>query len=97
MVGNLGADPEGRRTQDGRPVATSETWRDKATGKRREKTEWRRPRAPRETGGKSQGTRTTPVVAVVAAAEYLGLEVTNRPAIRGLWRASLPSLSAESR
>jgi len=47
LVGNLGADPEIRRTQDGRPicnlrVATSENWRDKATGERREKTEWHR-------------------------------------------------------
>ena len=45
LVGNLGADPEIRRTNDGRPIAnlriaTSETWRDKATGERREKTEW---------------------------------------------------------
>jgi len=45
LVGNLGRDPEIRRTQDGRPianlsVATSENWRDKATGERREKTEW---------------------------------------------------------
>ena len=47
LVGNLGADPEIRRTQDGRPIcnlriATSENWRDKATGERREKTEWHR-------------------------------------------------------
>src|SRR5215468_6823645 len=47
LVGNLGADPEVRRTQDGRPivnlrVATSETWRDKNTGERKEKTEWHR-------------------------------------------------------
>src|SRR5215469_12261797 len=47
LVGNLGADPEVRRTQDGRPivnlrVATSDTWRDKATGERRERTEWHR-------------------------------------------------------
>ena len=47
LIGNLGADPEIRRTQDGRPianlrVATSETWRDKATGERKEKTEWHR-------------------------------------------------------
>ena len=47
LIGNLGADPEIRRTQDGRPianlrVATSETWRDKGTGERREKTEWHR-------------------------------------------------------
>jgi single-strand DNA-binding protein len=47
LVGNLGADPEIRRTQDGRPianlrVATSENWRDKATGERKEKTEWHR-------------------------------------------------------
>ena len=45
LVGNLGRDPEIRRTQDGRPIAnlriaTSESWRDKATGERREKTEW---------------------------------------------------------
>jgi single-strand DNA-binding protein len=47
LVGNLGKDPEIRRTQDGRPVAnlsvaTSETWRDKSTGERRERTEWHR-------------------------------------------------------
>ena len=45
LVGNLGRDPEIRRTQDGRPianlrVATTETWRDKSSGERREKTEW---------------------------------------------------------
>lgn len=45
LVGNLGRDPEIRRTQDGRPIAnlriaTSETWRDKTSGERREKTEW---------------------------------------------------------
>ena len=45
LIGNLGKDPEIRRTQDGRPianlrVATTETWRDKATGEKREKTEW---------------------------------------------------------
>ena len=47
LIGNLGADPEVRRTQDGKPivnlrVATSDTWRDKATGERRERTEWHR-------------------------------------------------------
>jgi single-strand DNA-binding protein len=47
LIGNLGRDPEIRRTQDGRPVAnftvaTSESWRDKATGERKEKTEWHR-------------------------------------------------------
>jgi single-strand DNA-binding protein len=47
LVGNLGADPEVRHTQDGRPivqlsVATSENWRDKSTGERRERTEWHR-------------------------------------------------------
>lgn len=47
LIGNLGADPEVRKTQDGRPIAnlriaTSETWRDKATGERKEKTEWHR-------------------------------------------------------
>ena len=45
LIGNLGADPEIRRTQDGRPIAnlriaTSESWRDRNTGERREKTEW---------------------------------------------------------
>jgi single-strand DNA-binding protein len=47
LIGNLGADPEMRQTQDGRPivnlrVATSESWRDKASGERRERTEWHR-------------------------------------------------------
>ena len=47
LVGNLGADPEVRHTQDGKPivqlsVATSENWRDKNTGERRERTEWHR-------------------------------------------------------
>ena len=47
LVGNLGRDPEVRRTNSGDPVvnftlATSETWRDKASGERKEKTEWHR-------------------------------------------------------
>lgn len=47
LVGNVGADPEIRRTNDGRPianlrVATSESWRDKASGERKERTEWHR-------------------------------------------------------
>ena len=47
LIGNLRADPEIRRTQDGRPIAnlriaTSETWRDKTSGERKEKTEWHR-------------------------------------------------------
>ncbi|MEM9359406.1 MAG: single-stranded DNA-binding protein [Pseudomonadota bacterium] len=47
LVGNLGADPEIRRTQDGRPianlrVATTESWRDKGSGERRDRTEWHR-------------------------------------------------------
>jgi single-strand DNA-binding protein len=45
LVGNLGRDPEVRRLNDGNPVvnlriATSETWKDKASGERKEKTEW---------------------------------------------------------
>jgi len=45
IVGNLGRDPEVRRTGNGDPVvnlriATSETWRDKQSGERRERTEW---------------------------------------------------------
>ena len=47
LVGNLGKDPEVRRLNSGEPVvnlslATSENWRDKASGERREKTEWHR-------------------------------------------------------
>jgi len=47
LVGNLGKDPEVRYTQDGQAVvnfsiATSMEWRDKATGEKREKTEWHR-------------------------------------------------------
>ncbi|MET0596542.1 MAG: single-stranded DNA-binding protein [Mesorhizobium sp.] len=45
LVGNLGADPEVRRLNSGDPVvnlriATSESWRDKTSGDRKEKTEW---------------------------------------------------------
>lgn len=45
LIGNLGADPEVRRMNSGDAVvnlriATSETWRDKQSGERREKTEW---------------------------------------------------------
>ncbi len=47
LVGNLGRDPEIRSTQDGvrianLAVATSETWRDKMSGERKERTEWHR-------------------------------------------------------
>ncbi len=47
LIGNVGKDPEIRRTQDGRPIAnlsiaTSESWRDKSSGERKEKTEWHR-------------------------------------------------------
>jgi single-strand DNA-binding protein len=47
LVGNLGKDPEVRRMTSGDPVvnlsiATSETWRDKASGEKKEKTEWHR-------------------------------------------------------
>ena len=47
LVGNLGADPEVRTMQSGDEVvnlsiATSESWKDKATGERKEKTEWHR-------------------------------------------------------
>jgi single-strand DNA-binding protein len=47
LVGNLGRDPEVRQTQDGRPIvnlslATSENWRDRSSGERRERTEWHR-------------------------------------------------------
>lgn len=45
LIGNLGADPEVRHTQDGRSIcnlrlATTDSWRDKQSGERREKTEW---------------------------------------------------------
>lgn len=47
LVGNLGKDPEVRATQDGREIcnltiATGESWKDKNTGERKEKTEWHR-------------------------------------------------------
>lgn len=47
LVGNLGKDPEVRKTQDGKSIvnfslATSETWKDRNTGERRERTEWHR-------------------------------------------------------
>lgn len=47
LIGNIGRDPEVRNTQDGGKivtlsVATSESWKDKTTGERKEKTEWHR-------------------------------------------------------
>jgi len=47
LIGNLGRDPEARTMQDGNQMvnlslATSESWRDKNSGERREKTEWHR-------------------------------------------------------
>jgi single-strand DNA-binding protein len=47
LIGNLGKDPEIKANADGRKIgllsiATSESWRDKATGERKEKTEWHR-------------------------------------------------------
>ena len=47
LIGNLGRDPEVRHTNDGMPivnlsVATSEQWRDRTSGERRERTEWHR-------------------------------------------------------
>ena len=47
LIGNLGRDPEVRHTQDGNPIATlniatAESWKDKQTGEKKEKTEWHR-------------------------------------------------------
>ncbi|HJN24153.1 MAG TPA: single-stranded DNA-binding protein [Rhodospirillales bacterium] len=47
LIGNLGRDPEVRFSQDGKKIvnfsiATSESWKEKSTGERREKTEWHR-------------------------------------------------------
>ncbi|MDN3030079.1 MULTISPECIES: single-stranded DNA-binding protein [Rickettsieae] len=47
LIGNLGRDPEIRHTADGKEiasfsVATSETWKDRTTGEKKEKTEWHR-------------------------------------------------------
>ena len=47
LIGNLGGDPEIRTTNDGKEIAnfslaTSESWKDKATGEKKEKTEWHR-------------------------------------------------------
>jgi len=47
IIGNVGKDPEIRSTQNGRQIAslsiaTSETWKDKATGERKDRTEWHR-------------------------------------------------------
>jgi single-strand DNA-binding protein len=47
LIGNLGKDPEVRNTQSGNKItnftlATSETWKDKASGERKERTEWHR-------------------------------------------------------
>lgn len=47
LIGNLGNDPEIRNTNDGREIAnfslaTSESWKDKVTGEKKEKTEWHR-------------------------------------------------------
>ena len=47
LIGNLGADPVIRQTQDGKrlaqlSLATSESWKDKATGEKKEKTSWHR-------------------------------------------------------
>ncbi len=47
LVGNLGRDPEVRTSQDGSKIvnlniATSESWKDRSSGERREKTEWHR-------------------------------------------------------
>ena len=45
LIGNLGKDPDIRKTQDGRPIAsfsiaTTESWKDRTTGEKRDKTEW---------------------------------------------------------
>jgi single-strand DNA-binding protein len=47
LIGNLGKDPEIRSTNDGKEIAnfslaTSESWKDKATGEKKDKTEWHR-------------------------------------------------------
>ncbi|WP_341763684.1 single-stranded DNA-binding protein [Candidatus Tisiphia endosymbiont of Beris chalybata] len=47
LIGNLGRDPEIRQTNDGKEIvsfsiATSETWKDRVTGEKKEKTEWHR-------------------------------------------------------
>ena len=57
IIGNLGADPEVRSFQNGGKIvslriATSETWRDKASGERKEKTEWHSVKITNEALGK---------------------------------------------
>jgi single-strand DNA-binding protein len=47
LIGNVGADPIIRQTQDGKKIATlslatTDSWKDKATGEKRDKTEWHR-------------------------------------------------------
>src|SRR3989338_8775152 len=47
LIGNVGQDPEIKNTQDGRElatfsIATSENWKDKSSGERKEKNEWHR-------------------------------------------------------
>ncbi|SVD86247.1 uncharacterized protein METZ01_LOCUS439101, partial [marine metagenome] len=47
LIGNLGADPDMKQTQDGKKMAllslaTSESWKDKSTGEKKEKTDWHR-------------------------------------------------------
>jgi len=47
LIGNLGRDPEMRQTQDGKKIATfsmatTESWKDRMTGERRDRTEWHR-------------------------------------------------------
>ena len=73
ILGNLGNDPEMRYMPNGEPVAnisiaTSETWNDKNTGEKREKTEWHRVVAYRRTAEmKQEIQRIAPLQAQLAA------------------------------
>ena len=110
LVGNLGQDPEVRTTQDGQKIvnsnlATSENWNDKASGERKERTEWHRvvifnERSPMSRSGSSARARKVYVEGALQTRKWTdksGQEKYTTEVVLGRFRGELTLLDSAAR